>query len=92
MRLALPSSPRARLSPPSRELATADRLVAAVPQVGQLPAFQGNVPLALRTTQRDANITAAGATGWMDSLDSLYAKIADVWMRQLLADFGTDHW
>lgn len=25
-------------------------------------------------------------------MDPLYAKIADEWMRTLLADFGTDHW
>lgn len=28
----------------------------------------------------------------MNSVDPLYAKIADEWMKQLLADFGTDHW
>ena len=31
-------------------------------------------------------------TAWMNSVDPLYAKIADEWMKQLLADFGTDHW
>ena len=34
----------------------------------------------------------AGATGWMNSVDPLYAKIADEWMKTLIADFGTDHW
>jgi hypothetical protein len=28
----------------------------------------------------------------MNSLDPLYAKIADEWMRTIIADFGTDHW
>eukprot|EP01062_Namystynia_karyoxenos_P074682 TRINITY_DN7162_c0_g1_i1.p1 TRINITY_DN7162_c0_g1~~TRINITY_DN7162_c0_g1_i1.p1 ORF type:complete len:853 (+),score=247.35 TRINITY_DN7162_c0_g1_i1:791-3349(+) len=60
--------------------------------VAQLPAFQGNVPVALRDRIADANITKAGATGWMNSVDPMYAKIADVWMQTLIADFGTDHW
>jgi hypothetical protein len=34
----------------------------------------------------------AGATGWMNSVDPLYAKIADVWMETIVEDFGTDHW
>ena len=58
----------------------------------QLPAFQGNVPVELRAIQNDTNITKAGATGWMNSVDPLYAKIADDWMETLIADFGTDHW
>eukprot|EP00756_Hemistasia_phaeocysticola_P064325 Hpha_TRINITY_DN7710_c0_g1::TRINITY_DN7710_c0_g1_i1::g.85521::m.85521/K01205/NAGLU; alpha-N-acetylglucosaminidase len=60
--------------------------------VAQLPGFQGNVPVALKDKLGDKNITKAGATGWMDSLDPVYAKIADVWMKTLIADFGTDHW
>lgn len=60
--------------------------------VGQLPAFQGNVPIQLKDIHKDANITKAGATGWMDSLDPLFGKIADVWMQTLIDDFGTDHW
>ena len=28
----------------------------------------------------------------MDSLDPMFAKIADVWMETLIEDFGTDHW
>jgi hypothetical protein len=60
--------------------------------IGQLPAFQGNVPIALKEIHEDANITQQGDTGWMDSLDPLYGKIADMWMEQLIADFGTDHW
>ena len=60
--------------------------------VGQLPAFQGNVPVQLKALAKDSNITKAGDTGWMDSLDPLYGKIADEWMKVLIEDFGTDHW
>lgn len=59
---------------------------------GQLPGFQGNVPIKLKALYNDTNITRAGATGWMDSLDPLFGKIADLWMETLIADFGTDHW
>jgi hypothetical protein len=31
-------------------------------------------------------------TAWMNSVDPLYAKIADAWMQTIIADFGTDHW
>ena len=37
--------------------------------VGQLPAFQGNVPVGLKAIKHDANITAQGSTGWLDALD-----------------------
>lgn len=60
--------------------------------IGQLPGFQGNVPLALKEIHGDANITKQGDTGWMYSTDPLYAEIADYWMKTLIADFGTDHW
>lgn len=60
--------------------------------VGQLPAFQGNVPIQLKTLYQDANITEQDATGWMDSLDPLYGTIADMWMTELINDFGTDHY
>jgi alpha-N-acetylglucosaminidase len=60
--------------------------------VGQLPGFQGNVPIQLRDIFKDANITQQGATGWMDSLDPLYGYIADLYMKKLIAAFGTDHW
>jgi len=60
--------------------------------VGQLPGFQGNVPIQLKDIQKDKNITKAHATGWMDSLDPLFGSIADVWMKTLISDFGTDHW
>lgn len=59
---------------------------------GQLPGFQGNVPIQFKAVHADTNITQQGDTGWMDSLDPFYAKIADIWMKTMLADFGTDHW
>ena len=60
--------------------------------VGQLPAFQGNMPIGIKALKQDANISVQGATGWLDSLDPLYAEVADLWMETLVADFGTDHW
>lgn len=59
---------------------------------GQLPGFQGNVPIQLKDILQDSNITADGDTGWMDSLDPTFAKIADLWMQTLIQDFSTDHW
>eukprot|EP00658_Telonema_sp_P-2_P047919 TRINITY_DN3647_c0_g1_i2.p1 TRINITY_DN3647_c0_g1~~TRINITY_DN3647_c0_g1_i2.p1 ORF type:complete len:691 (+),score=111.68 TRINITY_DN3647_c0_g1_i2:158-2230(+) len=59
---------------------------------GQLPGFQGNVPVGLKQVQGDGNITSAAATGWMNSVDPLYGKIADTWMEEMIADFGTDSW
>jgi alpha-N-acetylglucosaminidase len=59
---------------------------------GQLPAFQGNVPIQLKAILHDSNMTKDGDTGWMDSLDPWFGKIADLWMRILIEDFGTDHW
>eukprot|EP00939_MAST-03C_sp_MAST-3C-sp1_P001224 g1224.t1 len=62
---------------------------------GQLPGFQGNVPAPLKDRLNDTNITietAHHATGWMNSVDPMYAEIADVWMQNLVDDFGTDHW
>jgi hypothetical protein len=64
--------------------------------VGLLPAFQGNVPWPLATALNDSNITRAAAfygpqdTGWMDSLDPNFGRIADSWMQTLCADFGCD--
>ena len=61
--------------------------------VGQLPAFQGNVPAPLKRILNNPNMTENGqGTAWMDSLDPIFGKIADAWMQQLIADFGTDHW
>jgi len=59
---------------------------------GQLPGFQGNVPVSLKRVLADSNITEAGATGWMDSLDPRFAELADAWMKELTSSFGTDHW
>ena len=50
--------------------------------VGQLPGFQGNVPVQLTSKVGDKNITRAKGTGFMDSLDPLFAKIADKWTEQ----------
>ena len=60
--------------------------------IGQLPAFQGNVPVQLKGLLKDSNMTAKGATAWMDALDPNFGKVADKWMRELIAAFGTDHW
>eukprot|EP01046_Picozoa_sp_COSAG06_P039915 COSAG06_NODE_4773_length_3964_cov_2.352393_3_plen_177_part_00 len=59
----------------------------------QLPAFQGNVPVQMKSLHSDANMTDNHKdTAWMNSVDPLYAKIADEWMKQIIGDFGTDHW
>ncbi|KAL3938191.1 MAG: hypothetical protein SGARI_001841, partial [Bacillariaceae sp.] len=60
--------------------------------VGVLPAFQGNIPIQIKTLFDDSNITKQGETGWVDSLDPLFGKIADLWMTRLIQDFGTDHY
>jgi len=58
--------------------------------VAQLPAFQGNVPWQLAAAAGDANITQQGDTGWMNSVDPLFAKLADAWMVELCASFGCE--
>jgi alpha-N-acetylglucosaminidase len=60
--------------------------------IGILPAFQGNVPIQLKALYDDSNITAQGDTGWLDSTDPLFLRIANLWMSQLIEDFGTDHY
>jgi len=60
--------------------------------VGILPAFQGNVPIQLKALYNDTNMTQQDATGWMNALDPLFARVADLWMTQLIEDFGTDHY
>ena len=61
--------------------------------VGQLPGFQGNAPIALKARLADDNMTDNGlGTAWIDALDPVFGEIADVWMAQLVQDFGTDHW
>ena len=54
---------------------------------------QGNVPVQMKALHSDSNMTDNHKdTAWMNSVDPLYAKIADEWMQQLTGDFGTDHW
>ena len=63
--------------------------------VGQLPGFQGNVPIQLANLYPDSKMTKMEDTGWLDALDPLYGKIADLWMSTMLEDFGKDvvsHW
>ena len=50
------------------------------------------MPVQLIEKVQDTNITAAAGTGWMNSVDPLYANISDMWMKTLIDDFGTDHW
>ena len=65
----------------------------ALGMVGQLPAFQAAVPVALKDIKSDSNMTDNGqGTAWMDSLDPLFLSIAGLWMETMIADFGTDHW
>jgi hypothetical protein len=61
---------------------------------GQLPAFQGNVPWVLASKlPPGSNMSQGGGmgngTGWMDSRDPNFARIADLWMTTMLTDFGT---
>jgi len=61
--------------------------------VGQLPGYQGNAPIGLKQVVKDPNITDnKKGTGWLNSLDPLFDKIADKWMEVMIEDFGTDHW
>merc|ERR1712072_1434469 len=61
--------------------------------VGQLPGYQGNAPIALKTKLHDKNMTDnRQGTAWLDSLDPVFLEIADYWMKTMIADFGTDHW
>jgi hypothetical protein len=48
--------------------------------------------MAMKELFGDSNMTVQGDTAWMDSLDPLYGRIADVWMKKLIAAFGTDHY
>ena len=46
----------------------------------------------MKALHGDANMTDNHKdTAWMNSVDPLYAKIADEWMKQIIGDFGTDH-
>ena len=51
------------------------------------------MPVQMKALHSDANMTDNHKdTAWMNSVDPLYAKIADEWMKQIIGDFGTDHW
>jgi alpha-N-acetylglucosaminidase len=64
--------------------------------VAVLPAFQGNVPPPLVELYPTANISTQGTgrhwAAWLDALDPLFGRIGDSFMKQLIQDFGTDHW
>lgn len=53
-----------------------------------LPAFQGNVPPALKEAHPSANISH----GWLDAFDPLFKTVASKVMTELIADFGATHW
>eukprot|EP01064_Diplonema_japonicum_P037567 TRINITY_DN8817_c5_g1_i1.p1 TRINITY_DN8817_c5_g1~~TRINITY_DN8817_c5_g1_i1.p1 ORF type:complete len:766 (+),score=171.90 TRINITY_DN8817_c5_g1_i1:47-2344(+) len=68
-----------------------------------LPAFQGNVPNAFVTLFPAANVSRVGTCptplskkygcmAWMDAMDPLFNKTADLVMKTVIADFGTDHY
>ena len=55
-------------------------------RTGQLPGFQGNVPIGLKALLKDSNMTDNQlGTAWMDSLDPEFAKVADLWMETLVS-------
>ena len=70
---------------------------------GHQPAFAGYAPWALAVRQNDTEKTPSnpypgtrgtkGAidTAWLDGRDPLFTRVGDAWMKQILADFGTDH-
>jgi hypothetical protein len=58
-----------------------------------LRGFENNVPGQLKALYPEAKITQIGSTAWaLDALDPLFAKLADEYMRRLIAEFGTDHY
>lgn len=63
---------------------------------GHLPSFGGYAPWALAIKQNATDRIARGKgpatdTAWVDGRDPLFTKVADAWMSQVLADFGSDH-
>ena len=85
---------RGRLGGPLPDSFVADqmllnqRIVARQKELGIgsiLPAFQGNVPDALRRLYPTANIST---DGWLDGLDPLFARISDLVLAELIASFG----
>ena len=69
--------------------------------VGHLPAFGGYAPWDLAVkfnqTKPGSGVTRGICpnkdcdTAWIDGRNSLYTKVADAWMKQVIADFGSDH-
>ena len=73
--------------------------------LGHLPAFGGWAPWALAVAEHDTgpeagpyHATRGGPcpekdcdTAWLDGRDPLFTKVADAWMKQIIADFGSDH-
>eukprot|EP00040_Diaphanoeca_grandis_P012322 m.62506 g.62506 ORF g.62506 m.62506 type:complete len:871 (+) comp23167_c0_seq2:160-2772(+) len=58
-----------------------------------LRGFEGNVPGQIKQKFPAANISQVGATNWqLDALDPLFARLADAYMKLLIAEFGTDHY
>mmetsp|Transcript_3055 Transcript_3055/g.4692 ORF Transcript_3055/g.4692 Transcript_3055/m.4692 type:complete len:989 (-) Transcript_3055:215-3181(-) len=62
--------------------------------VAVLPAFQGNVPPVMKELFPRANISVRsdGLAAWIDALDPLFSEIGNAFLRNLINDFGTDHW
>lgn len=70
---------------------------------GHQPAFAGYTPWALAVRANDtkkdeqhpfpATRGTKGAidTAWLDGRDELFTRVGDAWMKQIIADFGTDH-
>jgi hypothetical protein len=70
---------------------------------GHQPAFAGYAPWALAVRHDDTRKTprtpypctrgkqGAVDTAWVDGRDELFTRVADAWMAQIIADFGTDH-
>ena len=68
--------------------------------VGHLPAFGGYAPWDLGQVSPDEARSGATRgicpnkdcdTAWIDGRDPLYTEVADAWMKQIIADFGSDH-
>jgi alpha-N-acetylglucosaminidase len=56
-----------------------------------LRGFEGNVPLKLHTLYPHAKMSK-GKAPQLDSTDPLFATLADAYMEDLIATFGTDHY
>ena len=63
---------------------------------GHLPAFGGYAPWALAVAQNATHRIAQGKgaaadTAWIDGRDELYTAVANKWVEEIVADFGSDH-